>query len=131
MRHKEDLSEYVSELNVQETTYGEHLDFAQQKIEFLQRKLAESQEILPSEQDQVKTLDRSYDSSQALLKSQRKKVKHFILADSRNQYRLQTEQNKVNVLEQSISDLKSSIEKLSKKAMILDGAQDQMRQPIA
>jgi hypothetical protein len=126
MRYQEELSEYISELNVQETTYGEHLDGAQKRMEFLQRKLAESEKILLSEQERVQTLERSNDSSQALLESERKKVKHLKLADIRNQCLLQTEQNKVKVLEQSISDLKSSIEKLSKKAMILDGAQDQI-----
>jgi hypothetical protein len=126
MRHKDILSEYVLELNIQETSYGKHLDTAQRIIEFLQRKLAESQEILLSKQDQVETLERSHDSSQALLKSEQKKVKYLKLTDSTNQYLLQTEQKKVKVLVQSISDLESSIENLSRKAMILDGAQDQI-----
>jgi hypothetical protein len=126
MRRNEELSEYVSELNVQETTYGDQLDGTQKRMESLQRKLAESQELLRSEQDQAKTLEHINDSLQALLKSERKKVKYLKLADCRNQHLLQTEQKKVKVLEQSISDLKSSIEKLSKKAMVLDRAQDQI-----
>ena len=129
IKHKEELSEYVLELNVQETTYGEHLDSAKKIMEFLQRKLEKSQVILLSKKAQVKTLECSNDSSQVLLNYERKKVKNLKLTESRNQYLLQAEQNKVKVLVQSISDLKSSIEKMPKKAMNFDGARDQIISP--